>query len=90
VKTFTHGLCLASIILILGMIGVAGCSADNETEADKLAKGAGDPGKANTKGAGEAQAPPATQAEFKARQDENAKKLYSKGSNYPGAKNAKE
>jgi hypothetical protein len=89
VKTFTHGLCLASIILILGMIGVAGCTADNETEADKLAKAIGDPGKANTKGAGEAQAPPATQAEFKARQDETEKTLYGKGSSYPGAKNAK-
>jgi hypothetical protein len=71
------------------MIGVAGCTADNETEADKLAKAIGDPGKANTKGVGEALPPPATQADFKARQDENAKKLYGKGSSYPGAKNVK-
>jgi hypothetical protein len=31
------------------MLGAIGCGADNETEADKLAKTAGDPGPANPK-----------------------------------------
>jgi hypothetical protein len=31
------------------MLGVTGCSADNETEVEKLSKGIGDPGEGTTK-----------------------------------------
>jgi hypothetical protein len=36
---------LLVVVFSLGLLGVAGCSADNETEATKLSKGMGDPGK---------------------------------------------
>lgn len=39
---FTRGMAIA--LLSLGLIGVSGCAEDNETEAQKLAKTAGDPG----------------------------------------------
>ncbi len=89
-KTFTHGLCLLSVVLILGLMGVAGCGADNETEADKLAKGLGDPGAVNPKAVGaERSAPPTSQAEFKERADAQAKKNFGPGSGYPGGSKAK-
>jgi hypothetical protein len=47
VNSFTRGLCLG--LLSLAMLGVTGCSADNETEVEKLSKGMGDPGEGTTK-----------------------------------------
>ena len=45
-NSFTRGLGLG--ILALAMFGITGCSADNETEVDKLSKGMGDPGQGTT------------------------------------------
>jgi hypothetical protein len=42
VNSFTRGLGL--VVFALAMLGITGCGADNETEADKLSKGMGDPG----------------------------------------------
>jgi len=42
VNSFTRG--FASGILALAVLCITGCSADNETEVDKLSKGMGDPG----------------------------------------------
>ena len=37
---------LAIVLVSSGLLGVSGCSTDNETETQKLAKTAGDPGAA--------------------------------------------
>jgi hypothetical protein len=67
------------------MLGVLGCGPDNETEADKLAKTAGDPGAANPKAISDAkEAPPATQEEFGKRALEAQKNALKQG--YPGVK----
>jgi hypothetical protein len=47
VNSFTRGCGLG--LLALAMLGVTGCSADNETEVEKLSKGIGDPGEGTTK-----------------------------------------
>jgi len=85
VKAFTRGLCLG--LVTLGMMSMTGCGADNENEAEKLAKGMGDPGAANPKSLpGEiTQGPPPTMLDVKRQAEENQKKLYGKGSTYPGA-----
>jgi hypothetical protein len=47
VNLFTRGLSIA--LCGVGLLGVVGCGEDNQTEAQKLAKTAGDPGPANPK-----------------------------------------
>jgi hypothetical protein len=42
VNSLTRG--LAIVVFGVGLLGATGCSEDNETEAQKLAKTAGDPG----------------------------------------------
>jgi hypothetical protein len=83
VKAFTRGLCLAFVTL-----GVTGCGADNETEAEKLSKTMGDPGAPNPKAISTdiTQGPPPTMQDVKRQAEENQKKTYSKASGYPGAK----
>jgi hypothetical protein len=61
---------------------MTGCAADNETEADKLAKTAGDPGAPNPKSVSSAPSGPAAQTQeeyFKQKGDPY------KGTAYPGA-----
>ncbi len=50
VKFFRRGLVL--FVLSLGMLVFVGCGTDNETEAEKLAKSAGDPGAPDPKAKG--------------------------------------
>jgi hypothetical protein len=84
VKMFTCGLWAA--LVTLSMIGVTGC-AENEAEADKLAKTIGSPGEMNPKAIPtETQPAPKTQAEFKEHAEAIQSKMYTKGSTYPGAK----
>jgi hypothetical protein len=84
VKTFTHGLCMA--LVTLAMMIMAGC-ADNEAEATKLAKTAGDPGAGNPNAIPPSTQPQATTVEeYAQRSLENQQKLSKKGSGYPGAK----
>jgi len=80
VKFFTRGLAL--FVLSLGMLVFVGCGTDNETESEKLAKTAGDPGKANPKAIPTTtSAPPATEADRGKQLQESES---TKG--YPGAK----
>ena len=44
-KAFIRALCIASAFM--GMLGLAGCGPDNETEGARLAKEAGSPGAEN-------------------------------------------
>jgi hypothetical protein len=85
VKAFTRGLCWA--LVSLSLIGMTGCGSDNESEAEKLSKEMGDPGAANPKGlpADIKEGPPGSMEDVKRNAEENAKKLYGKGSAYPGA-----
>jgi len=70
----------------LGLLGVTGCGPDNETEAQKLAKTAGDPGAVNPKGLPETkQAPVTTQEEFHKQAMEGQQKTFKAGG-YPGGK----
>jgi hypothetical protein len=63
-----------------------GCGPDNDTEADRLAKTAGDPGKPDPKGIPQTQdAPPKTQEEFAQRQKDRQKQMLEKGG-YGGAR----
>jgi hypothetical protein len=45
VKMFTRK--LGAALMVIGMLGLAGCGPDNETEAQNLGKKLGDPGPAN-------------------------------------------
>jgi hypothetical protein len=84
VKTFTHGLCLVVVALL--MMSMTGC-ADNEAEATKLSKSAGDPGAPNPNAIPPSTQPQATTVEEYAKRSlENQQKLSKKGSGYPGAK----
>jgi hypothetical protein len=86
VNSFTRGLSVALFSVGL-MLSAAGCGVDNETEAEKLAKGMGDPGpvSAKDKDAPKPSGPPATQAEAGKRALESQTQG-KKGSSYPGAK----
>ena len=79
-NSLTRGLVV--ILFSLGLLGVSGCSADNETEAQKLSKGMGDPGKgAVTTGKPDEDQPPP-----KTRQGTSSGKPIPErqmGSNYP-------
>jgi hypothetical protein len=79
---------LVVALFSMGLLGISGCSADNETEATKLSKDMGDPGKANEKAtAALPTLPPAkTQKEFFDRQVDSGKQM---GPNYPGAEKKK-
>jgi hypothetical protein len=68
------------VIFSLGLLGVAGCSTDNETEAQKLSKGMGDPGKGAVTPKVDNLPPPKTQEEFFKRQADPKKAM---GKNYP-------
>jgi hypothetical protein len=78
VNSLTRGLFV--IVFSLGMFGVSGCSTDNETEATKLSKGMGDPGKGAVAPVVDSEPPPKTQAEFFNRQADPKKAM---GANYP-------
>jgi hypothetical protein len=47
VNVFMRG--LGRGLLALAILGITGCGADNETEAEKLSKGMGDPGPGTAK-----------------------------------------
>jgi hypothetical protein len=82
VKSYTRGLALALVTVV--MLGESGCGPDNETEVQKLAKTAGDPGAPDPKSKPAAvQAPPTSQADYFKRQMEQ-EKTSKKG--YPGAR----
>jgi hypothetical protein len=82
VKSFARGLGLA--LVVAGMLGVTGCSPDNESEASR-AKPLGDSGLKTEKG--DASEPvPKTQAEWFKQQQ--AKDPY-KAKGYPGTQNKK-
>jgi hypothetical protein len=67
-------------LLCVGIFGVPGCGADNESEGTQLAKSIGDPGKADAKGVPTTQeAPPANQQEFFERQKTRQKDMFEKG-----------
>ena len=59
-KAFIRALCSASVMV--GMLGVAGCGPDNESEGQKANAKLGDAGKP-TGEASKVQAPPATSAD---------------------------
>jgi len=83
VNSLTRGLVVA--LFSLGLLGISGCSADNESEATKLSKEMGDPGKANEKATTALPVlPPAkTQKEFFERQVDPMKQM---GATYPQSK----
>ena len=56
-KWFMRG--LSASLLFMGILGVLGCGTDNQTEADRLAKTIGDPGKPDPKGVPATVEPPA-------------------------------
>jgi hypothetical protein len=59
VKALMRGLCVASVMA--AFLGLAGCGADNESEAEKLQKGLGAAPQPQVKGSGVAEPPPQTQ-----------------------------
>jgi hypothetical protein len=79
---------LIASLLCVGMLGVVGCQQDNETEADKLAKTAGDPGAPDPKSVSNVakEPPPSSQEELGKRQMQRQNEMYKKGSGYPGAR----
>lgn len=85
-NSLTRGLVAALFSLCL--LGISGCSADNESDATKLSKDMGDPGKPNEKATAALPTlpPPKTQKEFFDRQVDPAKQM---GPNYPGAEKKK-
>lgn len=81
-KWIMRGLTIA--LLCVGTFGALGCEASNETEADRLTKTAGDPGKPDPKGLPKETQPPAkTQQEQYKRQMQRQMDMFRKGS-YPG------
>ena len=72
---FTRG--LVAGLLLAGMVGVTGCTTDNESEAAK-AKPLGDPGKVEDQG--KRMPAPSSQAEWKKQLDNSYQ-----GKGYPGA-----
>lgn len=73
------------VLFSLGLLGVSGCSADNENEASKLAKNMGDPGKRNEAEKKVEPAnlpPPKSQKEYYDRRSDPGKQM---GRDYPGA-----
>jgi hypothetical protein len=82
VKWFMRGLSVP--LLCVGLLGVLGCGPDNETEANRLAKSIGDPGKPDAKGVPtKLQPAPTTQEEFFKRQQQQQNEMFKKGA-YPG------
>jgi len=71
----------------LGLLGVSGCSTDNETEAAKLAKDMGDPGKRLDTPKEPTNLPPATTQKEAFEQRGSAGKSMSP--DYPGMKTKK-
>jgi len=62
------------------MLGVLGCGPDNETEADRLAKSIGDPGKPDPKGVPATPQPAAnTQEELRKQQQQLQDEMFKKG-----------
>jgi hypothetical protein len=77
---------LAVLFLGVGMFGVLGCEGSNESEAERLAKSAGDPGKPEAQGVPKEKLPETnTQEEFYKRQMEQQKGMMQKGA-YQGKK----
>lgn len=77
---------LFASLVIVGMLGFAGCGPDNETEGQKLATKAGDPGKANPGSLPEVkQTPPRTSAERAQRGPSGTQEQLGK-QGYPGTK----
>jgi hypothetical protein len=70
------------LLLAVGTLGVLGCGADNDSEANQLAKTIGDPGKPDAKGMPKTQeAQPKTQEEFYKRQMQRTGEMFKKGGN---------
>ncbi len=72
-------------ILGIGMLGLAGCTEDNETAANAVSKSAGDPGPINPNSKADTPPPPPKSQEewMKSKGDPL------KGSGYPGASKKK-
>jgi hypothetical protein len=84
VKWLMRGLTV--LLFFVGTVGIVGCQPENETEAQRLAKGAGDPGKPDAKGVPTTTvAPPTSQEEFGRRARQQTEGMLKKGA-YPGAK----
>jgi hypothetical protein len=81
VKFVKHGLVL--FVLSLGMFVFVGCGADNDSEAQQLAKTAGDPGAPDPKSVREAGPLPTSPEEHYANQQKNNSL---KNAKYPGPK----
>ncbi len=77
-KWFMRG--LSASLLCVGMLGVLGCGPDNESEADRLAKTIGDPGKPDPKGVPTTTQPPAnTPEEMYKQQQQRQNEMFKKG-----------
>jgi hypothetical protein len=84
VKVFTRILCGA--LFSASLLGAAGCGPDNETEANKLAKTAGDPGAPNPKGVPDKKdAAPGGYEAFGRQSSDSQRGMIKKGV-YPGMK----
>jgi len=81
VNSLTRGLVI--ILLSTSLLGVSGCSQDNETEAQKLAKTAGDPGPAAAPKTPVSTAPTATTSDGAFQQNSTQNSM---PSDYPGKK----
>jgi hypothetical protein len=81
VNSLTRG--LAVVLFGLGLLGATGCSEDNESEVQKLAKTAGDPGapKPSEIKAGGAELPPPTSSDDAFKRSSNPGNL---PTGYPG------
>jgi len=76
VNSFTRGLSIA--LCCVGLLGVTGCGADNETEGEKLANAAGDPGPPNPN------SKPVTISPGSGTEDGRAKAMLENQKNMPG------
>jgi hypothetical protein len=79
VNLLTRG--LAIVLVSSGLLGVSGCSGDNETEVQKLAKTAGDPGAAAAPKAPASTVPTATTSDGAFKQNSG-----NMPTDYPGQK----
>ncbi|MGO9470908.1 MAG: hypothetical protein ACLQIB_13840 [Isosphaeraceae bacterium] len=79
-KWFIRG--LSASLLCVGIVGVLGCGPDNDTEANRLAKSIGDPGKPDPKGVPATLQPAAnTQEELRKQQQQLQNDMFKRGGN---------
>lgn len=85
-KLFMRGLTV--LLLCVSTLGVLGCETSNETEAERLAKTAGDAGKPDAKGVPETQqSQPKSQEEFGRRSRQKTGEMFKQqGGSAPATK----